>query len=123
VSWAVVSAGINVNIRMRDFPEIADTATSLSDELGEELPRVRIIRRLLVELERLYLELGEGTQVYEEWRRRLVTLGRRVRVVSGENILQGIAEDVSRDGSLLLKHSDGSISHVVAGDVTLRNAG
>jgi BirA family biotin operon repressor/biotin-[acetyl-CoA-carboxylase] ligase len=123
VSWAVIGIGINVNIEAGDFPEIAATATSLSDELGGELPRVEILRRLLVELERLYLTLGDGAQICNEWRRRLITLGRRVRVVSGENMLQGIAEDVSRDGSLLLKHDDGSISHVVAGDVILRDAG
>jgi len=123
VAWAVIGIGINVNIRMRDFPEIAATATSLSDELGKELSRVEIIRRLLVEMERLYLSLGTGEHIYQEWRDRLITLGERVQVVSGENVLEGMAEDVNRDGSLLLKHSDGSISHIVAGDVTLRDTG
>lgn len=121
VAWTIIGIGINVNIRMRDFPEIA--ATSLSDELGKELSRVEIIRRLLVEMERLYLSLGTGEQIYQEWRDRLITLGKRVQVVSGENVLEGMAEDVSRDGSLLLKHSDGSTSHIVAGDVTLREDG
>ncbi len=122
VSWAVIGIGINVNMKVRAMTEIADTATSLSDELGEELPRVEIIRRLLIELERLYLELGDGAHIYQEWRKRLITLGKRVRVISGETVLQGVAEDVSRDGSLLLKHDDGSISHIVAGDVILRDA-
>lgn len=123
IAWAVIGIGINVNMKMADFPEIADTATSLSDERGEELPRVEIIRRLLIELERLYLELGDGARLYREWRDRLITLGKRVRVISGKNVLQGVAEDVSRDGSLRLKHEDGSISHIVAGDVILRDAG
>jgi BirA family biotin operon repressor/biotin-[acetyl-CoA-carboxylase] ligase len=123
VAWAVIGIGINVNIRMKDFPEIADTATSLNDEVGKELSRVEIIRRLLVELERLYLSLGDGKDIYREWRDRLITLGKRVRVISGKDVLQGVAEDVDRDGSLLLKHSDGSISRIVAGDVTLREAG
>lgn len=122
VAWAVIGIGINVNVKVRDMPEIAATATSLSDELGEELLRVEIIRCLLVELERLYVELGDGTRVYQEWRKRLITLGRRVQVTSGEETLEGIAEDVSRDGSLLLRHGNGSISHVVAGDVILRDA-
>jgi len=123
VAWAVIGIGINVNMKMADFPEIAGTATSLSDELGQELPRVEIIRRLLVELERLYLELGDGARLYREWRERLITLGRKVKVISGEKVLQGVAEGVSRDGSLRLKHDDGSISHIVAGDVILRDAG
>ena len=123
VAWAVIGIGINVNIRMRDFPEIADTATSLYDELGKELSRVGIIRSLLVELERLYLSLGNGEDIYQEWRDRLITLGKRVQVISGEDVLQGVAEDVSKDGTLLLRHNDGQLSHIVAGDVTLRDAG
>jgi len=123
VAWAVIGIGINVNIRMKDFPEIAATATSLHDELGKELSRVEVIRSLLVEMERHYLSLGDGGYIYHEWRGRLITLGKRVRVTSGGNVLEGVAEDVVRDGSLLLRHSDGHLSHVVAGDVTLRDAG
>ena len=121
-SWAVIGIGLNVNIRMEDIPEVAATATSLYDELGKELSRVEIIRTLLVEMEKLYLSSGEGELVYKEWRERLITLGQRVRVTSGKTVFESMAEDVARDGSLLLKHDDGSISHVVAGDVTLRTA-
>ena len=123
VAWAVIGIGINVNVRVEDFSEIAAVATSLSGELGKELSRAEIIRHLLVELEGLYLSLGDGDCIYQEWRDRLITLGERVQAISGESILQGVAEDVSRDGSLLLKHNNGSISHIVAGDVTLRDAG
>jgi len=123
VARAVIGIGINVNIRMEDFPELAAMATSLYDELGKEFSRVEIIRHLLVEMEKLYLSLGEGEFIYQEWRDRLVTLGQEVRVASEETVLEGVAEDVARDGSLLLKHRDGRLSRIVAGDVTLRNAG
>ncbi len=123
VAWAVIGIGINVNIRMREFTQIADTATSLYDELGRELSRVEIVQRLFVELERLYLSLGDGEDIYREWRDRLITLGGRVQVSSDREVLEGIAEDVSRDGSLVLSLADGSIRHIVAGDVTLRDAG
>ena len=121
VAWAIIGIGINANIRMRDFPEIAATATSLSGELGKNISRVEIIRRLLVEMEKLYLSLGDGELIYQEWRNRLITLGRRVQVVEGEKTLVGVAEAVSKDGILVLRHDDGSVSHVVAGDVTLRD--
>ena len=121
VLWAIIGIGINANIRMKDFPEIAATATSLSDELGKDISRVEIIRRLLVEMEKLYLSLGDGELIYQEWRDRLMTLDRRVQVVEGEKTLEGVAEAVSKDGSLVLRHDNGSVSHVVAGDVTLRD--
>ena len=123
VAWSVIGIGINANNKMKDFPEIAATATSLSDELGKGISRVEVVRCLFVEMENLYLSLGDGELIYQEWRDRLITRGKRVQVISGEDVLQGVAEDVSRDGSLVLRHDNGSISHIVAGDVTLRNTG
>ena len=121
VDYALIGIGVNVNIRLSDFPEIQSMATSLSAELGRDVSRLRVVRQLLVEVERLYLALQAGGSIYEEWRDSLVTLGRRVRVKSGETVYKGIAESVARDGSLLLRHSDGTLSKIVVGDVTLRD--
>ena len=38
----------------------------------------------------------------------------------GETTYDGIAEAVVRDGSLRLRQRDGSLTEIVAGDVTLR---
>jgi BirA family biotin operon repressor/biotin-[acetyl-CoA-carboxylase] ligase len=121
VDYTIIGIGINVNLRLADFPEISPIATSLSDELGRELPCLDLIQRLLVEIEKLYLALTSGESIYELWRDRLVTLGRRVEVRWGKTIYEGIAESVARDGSLLLRRSDKSLTKIVAGDVTLRD--
>ncbi len=120
VNYTIIGIGINVNLRLADFPEILPIATSLSDELGREVSRLSVIRCLLVEIERLYLALSTGGPIYEEWRDNLVTLGKRVRVKTGESVYEGVAESVARDGSLLLRGFDGSLTKIVAGDVTLR---
>ncbi len=121
VDYAIIGIGVNVNLKLSDFSEILSTATSLSAELGREVSRLRIIRRILVEVERLYLALQAGESIYEEWRDSLVTLGRRVRIKSGKTVYEGVAESVARDGSLLLRHSNGNLSRIVAGDATLRD--
>ncbi len=121
VDYAIIGIGLNVNLRLSDFPEIPSTATSLSAELGRGVSCLGVIRRLLVEMERLYLALQAGGSIYEEWRDSLVTLGRSVRVKSGKTVYEGVAESVARDGSLLLRHSDGNLSKLVAGDATLRD--
>ena len=121
VDHAIIGIGINVNLRPDDFPEILPIATSLSHELGKEVSRITLVRNLLVEIERLYLALQAGTSISEEWRDNLVTLGRQVRVTSGETTQEGIAESVDRDGSLLFRHPDGTLIRIVAGDVTLRD--
>jgi len=118
--YAVIGIGINANIKPSAFPEIPPTATSLSHELGRDVSQLDIIRCLLAEIERFYLALPSGDAVYQEWRDNLVTLGKRVQVSSEETTYEGIAESVASDGSLLLRQSDGSLTKIVAGDVTLR---
>ena len=119
VSYAVIGIGINTDLKPADFTNIPAETTSLADESGGNVSRVAVIRHLLVEIERLYLKLPDES-VYEEWRDRLVTLGKKVQVTSGNNIFQGTAESVARDGSLLLRHPDGSSTKIIVGDVTLR---
>ena len=121
VGYTILGIGVNVNLRLTDFPEILPIATSLSDELGREVSRLELVRRLLVEMEKLYLALPTGGTIYEQWRDRLVTLGKKVSVTWGKTRYEGTAESVARDGSLLLRHSDGSLTKIVAGDVTLRD--
>jgi BirA family biotin operon repressor/biotin-[acetyl-CoA-carboxylase] ligase len=121
VVYAIIGIGVNVNLRLSDVPEISSLATSLCDELGRDVSLLSLIRRLLVEVEGLYLTLLAGGSIYEEWRGSLVTLGKKVRVESGKNKYEGIAESVARDGSLLLRQANGSLTKIVAGDVTLRN--
>ncbi len=123
VGYAVIGIGINVKLKLSDFPEVSSTATSIVDELGSDVSRVQVIQCLLAEVERLYLSLKAGESIYEEWRDRLVTLGKRVQVRSGGSILEGVAESVAGDGSLLLRFPDGSSTRIIAGDVILRDAG
>jgi BirA family biotin operon repressor/biotin-[acetyl-CoA-carboxylase] ligase len=120
VDYAVIGIGLNINIRLADFPEIAPFATSLSHELGRDVSRLQMVRSLLAEAERLYLALADGDTVFKQWRARLVTLGQEVQVSSAEAIYKGIAESVASDGSLLLRQPDGNLLKIVAGDVTLR---
>jgi BirA family biotin operon repressor/biotin-[acetyl-CoA-carboxylase] ligase len=123
IKYAIIGIGANVNMKMVDYPEIASTATSLSDELGAVVSRLALVRRLLSELDRLYGLLPDGEDIYEEWRQRMVMLGKMVQVISGDNIYNGVAEDVAKDGSLLLRHDDGSSSHILAGDVSTSELG
>jgi BirA family biotin operon repressor/biotin-[acetyl-CoA-carboxylase] ligase len=120
VDWAVMGIGINVNLEPSRFPEIATVATSLSAELGREVSRLDVLCSFLTELEQLYIASRKGRPFYHEWRRRLETLGKQVRVTSGGIAEEGTAESVDRDGNLLLRRRDGSLTTIVAGDVTLR---
>ena len=121
VTAAIIGIGINVDIRLAEFPEIQSIATSLSDELGREVSRLQLIRCLLVEMESVYLTISAGGSLYDEWRDSLVTLGKKVRVTAQDAVYDGVAESVDRDGSLLLMGPKGKLTRIIAGDVTLRN--
>jgi len=118
VDYAIVGIGINVNLDPTDFPEIAPTATSLSIEVGKEVSRPALLRAVLTEMERLYLAPQES--VFNQWRDRLVTLGKDVRVTSGSTTLDGVAESVEPDGTLMLRLPDGTLTAVTVGDVSIR---
>jgi len=120
VDHSIIGIGINVGLRLPDNPEIRDIATSLSSELGKEVSMAEVIRRLLEEMEHLYLTFIDGDNVYQTWRKRLITLGRRVYAISGESRVEGIAEDVDKSGALLLRLEDGSLMRFIAGDVMVR---
>ena len=119
-AYAIIGIGINVNLRPSDTDSIPDTATSLKDELDRNVLRADVVRRLLVEMERLYLTLPDGEHIYREWRDRLSTLGKRIGVTSGNGYFEGIAESVDSNGALILCHDDGTTTSIVAGDVTLQ---
>ena len=121
VDWAVVGIGINVNFDPRAYPEIAESATSLSNELGRQVSQLDVLLHVLTETEVLYLALRRGEPIHEEWRKRLVTLGNMVQVKSGTHVEEGLAESVDHDGALLLRRSDGSLVPIMSGDVTLRS--
>ena len=120
LEFTVVGIGINVNMDPLVYPEIADIATSLSAEKGQPVSRVELVQKLMVEVEKLYLDLKAGQSLHQRWRERLVILGQMVQITEEGKVEQGVAEDVNLDGSLLLRHSDGSLTRIVAGDVTLR---
>jgi len=118
VVYTIIGIGINVNVTPQ-AGKVSVPATSLRDELGGNISRMDIIKQLLFEMERMYLMLPDGGRIFREWRDRMVTLGKKVSVSMGNTILEGVAESVDNSGALLLRHTDGSSTKIVAGDVIL----
>jgi len=118
---AIVGIGINVNLDVAAFDEIAQGATSLSTELGHGVSRLELLWALLAALERNYEALKGGQGLHKEWAEHLETIGQRVRVIAGGDVEEGLAEAVDEEGRLLLRRDDGSLAHLVGGEVTLRS--
>jgi BirA family biotin operon repressor/biotin-[acetyl-CoA-carboxylase] ligase len=117
--YCIIGIGINVNMRMAEYPQLSPIATSLSDELGRVVSRLDILQQLFVEMERLYLTLQEYDLVFEDWKNHLEMMGQKIQVMMGGRIYRGKAESVTREGALLLRQADGSLRPILAGDVSL----
>jgi BirA family biotin operon repressor/biotin-[acetyl-CoA-carboxylase] ligase len=120
VNYLIIGMGINVNAGKDVLSGVVTPATSLYMEAGHEVSRLQIILELITDMDNLYHTIVSGGSVFNKWRDRLITLGKEVKVTSGKEELEGIAESVETDGSLLVRSPDGILDRVVAGDVTLR---
>ena len=119
VEFAVVGIGLNVNMDVQKFPEIAPIATSLSAQVGREVSRLTVVHCLLEDIDIYLSYVKDGAPVQDEWRRNVSTIGQRVKVsVAGKN-LEGFAQGVSDNGDLLLRSDDGSVTALSSGEVSL----
>ena len=127
VRYAVLGIGVNVELDPNALGELSATATNLNAATGREISREDLLRRILQELDGLYLALRKGELPIGEWRDLLDTLGYRVTAsVGGESqagIAEGLAESVDDLGNLELRLDDGRLITLTTGDVTLAQSG
>ncbi len=126
VSFLILGVGLNVNQRCEDFPrELKEQATSLLRENGEQLELPRILALLLGFLEEEYQGIRErGSGCFRErFRQHAQGLNAPVRVLGNGVSIVGWARDIDRDGALLLEDQEGEQHRVLAGDVSLLQAG
>jgi BirA family transcriptional regulator, biotin operon repressor / biotin---[acetyl-CoA-carboxylase] ligase len=116
----VIGIGLNVNLQVDQFPEIAGIATSLSDQLKRQIPRSEVLRSVLIEMDRLYTELPKGEILFQQWKNNMVTLGQQVQFNMGDQIYTGRAESVTENGALMIRQKDGHLVQIIVGDVMLR---
>jgi BirA family biotin operon repressor/biotin-[acetyl-CoA-carboxylase] ligase len=108
VSWVLVGTGANVDVPASALPA---TATSLR-ELGADADRRTFARRYLSAFDDLR---SAPDSILPAWREHALTLGRRVRVETGSEVIEGEAVDVAFPGALLVETDTGE-RRVSAGD-------
>ncbi len=110
-----VSVGIGVNVAPGAVPaELAQDATSCEIEASRSIVRDDLLVAYLVGLDGRLSDLGS---LLDEYRGRLATLGRTVRVTLPSGDVVGIASGLDASGHLLLETSAGDVMTITAGDV------
>lgn len=120
--WAVIGCGINVNWNPRAVPELAAIATSVQAEGGHAIDRRALLRALLERVDARYTDLRRGARsaLFDVWRARLRMLGQPVQADTPHGQIVGIADDVTHDGTLIIRDAYGTRHTVTAGDVSVR---
>jgi BirA family biotin operon repressor/biotin-[acetyl-CoA-carboxylase] ligase len=123
INYMVVGVGLNVNQEENDFPEeVSASATSLKDQTGANISRVKLVQAFLLEFEKWYLLALENgfAPVLARWKEMSVSLNCPVRIHNPNSSWDGWAEDIDSDGALLLRLPGGEIKRVISGEVSLR---
>jgi BirA family biotin operon repressor/biotin-[acetyl-CoA-carboxylase] ligase len=118
IDYVVVGIGLNVNLDLAQVPEIVAFATSISEELGRSVPRLRVLHSLLRSMEREYILLQGGESPHGRWVARLDQLDQQVEISTPWGKESGLLERVGEDGTLFLRRADGTEASITVGDVT-----
>lgn len=120
VKYLVVGLGLNVNVPLSDFPKhLRESASSLSQEKGNSIDRLSLIREILRQIENYYLFFKEKgiTPIREKWLVLSKTLGHYLKVELPARTIYGQAVDVDEEGALLLRTEHGLQERITAGDI------
>jgi len=118
VNYVITGLGINVNNRIP--PILRANAISLKEAIGRNLPKQKLLRKVLEKFDKYYLDFrkqGMGP-ILKECKGMSAVLGREVKIECADKIIEGKALDIDEYGALIVETEDGK-KRVVAGDVTI----
>ncbi|MEE4358079.1 MAG: biotin--[acetyl-CoA-carboxylase] ligase [Desulfococcaceae bacterium] len=118
VSFVSIGMGINVN----NDPTVSEpSAVSMKQLVGHEVSKKELLMAFLDAFEKR-MDALDYDRIVEEWKKYTITIGRDVRIVTTQDVCEGRAADVDRDGSLILETADGSKKRVIYGDCFHQNS-
>ncbi|KGP75563.1 biotin--acetyl-CoA-carboxylase ligase [Desulfosporosinus sp. Tol-M] len=121
VQTLILGIGINVNFPRERLSPLLN-ATTLFEILKYDVDLNKLAATILINLDKqvIFLEKKEFEELRVRWLKRAVSLGEEVRIMLGEQVIQGIFKGITIDGALLLETEDGEKSFI-AGEVQLRS--
>lgn len=115
--------GMGINVKTMEFSqEICDIATSLYKE-GYKVSRVDIVRNILDEFEKLYLDYVNNNSKDETLnicRQYSAIIGEDIYILNGEYKEQVKCLDINEDGNLIVEKHDKTIREIMSGEVSIR---
>lgn len=111
---AHINIGMGLNVNNDPTPH-EPGAVSMARLLGKRISRKDLIAAFLDDFEARLAGVDYDT-VVDSWKTVAMPLGRRVRVATATEVIEGLAADVDPDGALILTLDDGTQQKVIYGD-------
>ena len=117
INYVLLGVGINVNNEIPN--EIKNVAISLKQVFNRKIPRIPILKSFLINFDELYLNFikGEIKKIINEWKKYSETIGKYVKVVFLDKVIEGKAIDIDDNGCLVLLTNSKKRIIIEAGDV------
>lgn len=112
--FVIVGIGINCYAPEGGFPDEIKNIAGAVFESGEGDP-ARLRQEVLDNFFELYT--GGKTKIAREYRERCVTLGKRIEVQRGEELIVGTAVAIGDDFKLLLRTDPGKVIWLCSGEI------
>lgn len=124
LNYIILGIGINVNQNQEDIhADIVCKATSLSNHLQEYISRRRIIKAVLGELDYLYKKFiceKSIDDIIEICKHNSATIGKNVKVIKENEIIEGKAIDIDNKGQLIIQDNHNKEIKIISGEVSVR---
>ncbi|MCH3963168.1 MAG: biotin--[acetyl-CoA-carboxylase] ligase [Clostridium sp.] len=124
VNYVVVGMGVNVNLDKCDFKgDISNKASSLKIETGSPIDRKLLLALIMNKFENLYNEFEENLSIKSSisiCKEHSAVLGRDIKIIFNGKEYFAKAIDIGENGELIVKYPDGSIKHIISGEISIR---
>lgn len=118
-----VISGIGINVNNTSFSqELSVKATSLFIESKQKIQRIGLLQAILTEFELLLARYGtqDDTAMMEDYKKRCITLGRKISITRDKKQIWGNAVDITSAGELVMLCEDGTKLIINSGEVTVQ---
>jgi BirA family transcriptional regulator, biotin operon repressor / biotin---[acetyl-CoA-carboxylase] ligase len=123
LSHSVIGIGLNLNMPEKSAEDIDQPWTDLQSHSDLSIDRNQLCATLIHCLtERLIQHQDEGLDaMIEQWHKQDVYLNKRVKLITGDRIVEGVCRGINNQGALMLE-VEGTVKAIYGGEVSLRGA-
>lgn len=120
IDYLILGIGINFNNPKDNFPDdLKEIADSLYKGNSNGINRNMLCAEILNNILSIIPKIKDYDFI-SEYKKRSIILNQEILYISGGIYSKGKAIDINNDGSLVIKHDDGSIKILNSGEISIR---